>query len=328
MGHGRKASTNKLPPEKVPPWSTRLHSVWWAGRTSLKSIDHGLGFTPFIILYGEDAIIPIEFLVPSQRLAVKFRLGDKESMARRLQKLVTMMEEDRNHAEWSTQARQQQRKADTDRRRREIKPKAVGTTDWSDQHAGAFDEKSQNGSGCLIESQGSGLGLRVEPITTLSGISKTESPCSISNLGSGKWTVIRSRTLAFGKAYFYKTTDFPKVCFFRMLIGRLFDQTNSWILASIKKVPTEHFTVTTQANSDEWENTSIRPKKHSAILRKTSPFRLLGCSRACRRRVLGIRLCTTYTHQGKALGSSGLHDASSLSSGTWLMEKCVRIGSE
>jgi hypothetical protein len=68
------------------------------------------------VKYGEEAIIPLELLVPSLRLAVKFRLGDKESMARRLQKLVTM-EEDRNHAEWSTQARQQQRKADTDRRR-------------------------------------------------------------------------------------------------------------------------------------------------------------------------------------------------------------------
>lgn len=85
------------------------------GGPNFVEVDHGLGFTPFI-LYGEEAIIPLELLVPSLRLAVKFRLGDKESMARRLQKLVTM-EEDRNHAEWSTQARQQQRKADTDRRR-------------------------------------------------------------------------------------------------------------------------------------------------------------------------------------------------------------------
>lgn len=71
------------------------------GGPNFVEVDHGLGFTPFI-LYGEEAIIPLELLVPSLRLAVKFRLGDKESMARRLQKLVTM-EEDRNHAEWSTQ---------------------------------------------------------------------------------------------------------------------------------------------------------------------------------------------------------------------------------
>jgi hypothetical protein len=49
-------------------WHTMLFSTLWAYQTSVKS---AIGFTPFQLVYGLEAILPIECEIPSLKLAVK-----------------------------------------------------------------------------------------------------------------------------------------------------------------------------------------------------------------------------------------------------------------
>jgi hypothetical protein len=49
-------------------WHTMLFSALWAYRTSVKS---ATGFTPFRLVYGMEAILPIECEIPSLKLAVE-----------------------------------------------------------------------------------------------------------------------------------------------------------------------------------------------------------------------------------------------------------------
>jgi hypothetical protein len=49
-------------------WHTMLFSALWAYRTSIKS---AIGFTPFQLVYGLEAILPIECEIPSLKLAIE-----------------------------------------------------------------------------------------------------------------------------------------------------------------------------------------------------------------------------------------------------------------
>ena len=49
-------------------WHTMLFSALWAYRTSVKS---ATGFTPFWLVYGLEAILPIECEIPSLKLVVE-----------------------------------------------------------------------------------------------------------------------------------------------------------------------------------------------------------------------------------------------------------------
>jgi transposase InsO family protein len=49
-------------------WHTMLFSALWAYWTSVQS---AIGFTPFRLVYGVEAILPIECEIPSLKLAVK-----------------------------------------------------------------------------------------------------------------------------------------------------------------------------------------------------------------------------------------------------------------
>ena len=49
-------------------WEQKLHSVLWAYRCAYKT---ALGTTPFNLVYGLDAILPIEFLIPTLRVATQ-----------------------------------------------------------------------------------------------------------------------------------------------------------------------------------------------------------------------------------------------------------------
>jgi hypothetical protein len=49
-------------------WHTMLFSALWAYQTSVKS---ATGFMPFQLVYGVEAILPIECEIPSLKLAVK-----------------------------------------------------------------------------------------------------------------------------------------------------------------------------------------------------------------------------------------------------------------
>ena len=47
-------------------WDDKVHAVLWAYRTAYKK---GTGYTPFQLVYGLEAVVPIEFVVPSLHIA-------------------------------------------------------------------------------------------------------------------------------------------------------------------------------------------------------------------------------------------------------------------
>ena len=51
-------------------WELKLPSVIWAYRTAYKI---AVGTTPFELVYGQNAILPIEFLVPILRFATELK---------------------------------------------------------------------------------------------------------------------------------------------------------------------------------------------------------------------------------------------------------------
>ena len=46
-------------------WEQKLHSVLWAYQTAYKT---SIGTTPFNLVYGLDAILPIEYIIPALRV--------------------------------------------------------------------------------------------------------------------------------------------------------------------------------------------------------------------------------------------------------------------
>ncbi|XP_059064646.1 uncharacterized protein LOC131856750 [Cryptomeria japonica] len=81
----------------------KLPSVLWAYSTTCKVMT---GHTPFQLMYGQEAIVPTKFMVPSLRIAIENRLGDMESPQERLYALGKL-DERRMMAQWATEAAQQ-----------------------------------------------------------------------------------------------------------------------------------------------------------------------------------------------------------------------------
>ncbi len=55
----------------------KLQLVLWAYRTSYKVTT---GHTPFQLMYGQQAVVPTEFMVLSLRITIENKLGDMESL--------------------------------------------------------------------------------------------------------------------------------------------------------------------------------------------------------------------------------------------------------
>ena len=70
-------------------WNTKLFAALWAYRTAYKVTTNA---TPFQLVYGQEAILPIELEVPSLRIVVEYRLGDTESLQFRLSQLEKLDE--------------------------------------------------------------------------------------------------------------------------------------------------------------------------------------------------------------------------------------------
>ena len=70
-------------------WDSKLTAALWAYRTTYKVTTR---MTPFALMYGLEAILPIEFEIPSLRLAIGERLDTTESLKNRLTELEALTE--------------------------------------------------------------------------------------------------------------------------------------------------------------------------------------------------------------------------------------------
>jgi hypothetical protein len=91
-------------------WHLMLYSTLWAYRTSVKT---ATGFSPFQLVYGLEAVLPIECQIPSLKLAVQL-LPDTSPLEERLLYLE-QLDEQRRDAALANEAHKQKFKCQYDR---------------------------------------------------------------------------------------------------------------------------------------------------------------------------------------------------------------------
>jgi transposase InsO family protein len=92
-------------------WDLRVPAVLWAYRTTCKKLKMK---TPFKLVYGLEVVVPIEYLVPSLRIASFTDMDDTGVFHERLAQLVEL-EEDRFIAGFHQQVQKEREKAYHDR---------------------------------------------------------------------------------------------------------------------------------------------------------------------------------------------------------------------
>ncbi|XP_059076953.1 uncharacterized protein LOC131876154 [Cryptomeria japonica] len=81
-------------------WEECLPSVLWAYKMTYKVTT---GQTPFQLMFGQEVVVPVEFMVPSLRITIDNRVGDMESLQEKLYAL-SKLDEKRMMAQWATKA--------------------------------------------------------------------------------------------------------------------------------------------------------------------------------------------------------------------------------
>ena len=62
-------------------WDLRVNAVLWAYRTTCKKITR---HTPFSLVYGQEAVMPMEYIIPSLRIVQITKMADTDMMNERL----------------------------------------------------------------------------------------------------------------------------------------------------------------------------------------------------------------------------------------------------
>ena len=74
-----KAILTKIVSGSKSDWDSNLHSTIWAYSIAYKTT---IGTTPFNMVYGLDAILPVEFLIPTMRVAQELNWTGNELLER------------------------------------------------------------------------------------------------------------------------------------------------------------------------------------------------------------------------------------------------------
>ena len=103
-------------------WDAQIHDALWAYRCAYNVTTKS---TPFQLVYGQEAILPIEMELPTLRIAIAERLGDEESL---VQRYVTLekLDETCDQAYLNMLAMQKQRKTYYDSK---LQPKVLKPND-------------------------------------------------------------------------------------------------------------------------------------------------------------------------------------------------------
>jgi len=92
-------------------WDMGVLAVLWAYRTTSKKLT---GQTPFWLVYGIEAVMSMEYIVPSLRIATLKDMADNETLEERLMQIMEL-EEDRFLAGFQQQVQKECKKAWHDR---------------------------------------------------------------------------------------------------------------------------------------------------------------------------------------------------------------------